>query len=129
MLRGLRTDVSREDLARATLEGVACGLVDVLDSLRSHARSTGRVMLVGGLAQSVAFRRVLAGLVELPIVASDAEQAVATGAAVQAAAVLEQVEPAVVQQRWGLGSGVVIDEAFDPGNLRERTLELRELDR
>ena len=72
-------------------------------------------MLVGGLAQSAAFRRVLAGLVDLPIVVSDAEQAVATGAAVQAAAVLEQVEPTVVQQRWGLGSGVAIDDPLDPG--------------
>ena len=97
--------MGREDLARATLEGVACGLVDALESLRSHATVDGRVMLVGGLAQSVAFRRVLAGLVDLPIVVSDAEQAVATGAAVQAAAVLEQVEPTVVQERWGLGTG------------------------
>jgi xylulokinase len=129
LLRGLRTDISREELARATLEGVACGLVDALESLRSHATVDGRVMLVGGLAQSVAFRRVLAGLVDLPIVVSDAEQAVATGAAVQAAAVLEQVEPTVVQERWGLGRGVVVTDALDPGNLRERYAELRELDR
>ncbi len=129
LLRGLRTDVSREDLARATLEGVACGLVDALDSLRSHAVVDGRVMLVGGLAQSTAFRRVLAGLIDLPIVVSDADQAVATGAAVQAAAVLEQVEPSVVQERWALGSGVTVTDPLDPGNLRQRYAELRALDR
>ncbi len=128
MLRGLRTDVSRQDLARATLEGVACGLVDALDSLRSHATVDGRVMLVGGLAQSVAFRRVLAGLVDLPIVVSDADQAVASGAAVQAAAVLEQVEPTVIQTRWGLGDGVVVADPLEAGNLRERYAELRSLD-
>ena len=129
ILRGLRTDVSREELARAAVEGVACGLVDALDSLRSQATVDGRVMLVGGLAQSAAFRRVLAGLVDVPIIVSDAEQAVATGAAVQAAAVLEQVEPTVVQERWGLGRGVPIDGPIEPGNLRERYAELRALDR
>jgi xylulokinase len=129
ILRGLRTDVSREELARATVEGVACGLVDALDSLRTQATVDGRVMLVGGLAQSAAFRRVLAGLVDVPIIVSDAEQAVATGAAVQAAAVLEQVEPTVVQERWGLGRGVVIDDPIEPADLRERYAQLRDLDR
>ena len=86
-------------------------------------------MLVGGLAQSLSFRRVLAGLIDLPLVVSDAEQAVATGAAVQAAAVLEQVEPAVVQERWGLGRGTVVADPLEPGNLRERYAELRDLDR
>ncbi len=37
-----------------------------------------------------------------------AREAVATGAAVQAAATLEQVEHATIQQRWGLGEGVPI---------------------
>jgi xylulokinase len=129
VLGGLRTDVTREDLARATLEGVACGLVDALDSLRSHAPVDGRVMLVGGLAQSTAFRRVLAGLVDVPIVVSDADQAVATGAAVQAAAVLERVEPAIVQERWGLGSGTIVTDPLEPGNLRERYAELRDRER
>ena len=58
---------------------------------------------------------------------SDAEQAVATGAAVQAAAVLEQVDAATIQQRWGLGGGTPIDEGLDPGDLRERYAELRDL--
>ena len=127
MIAGLRTDVTRERLARAAVDGVACGLVDALDALRAHAPVHGRIVLVGGLARSVAFRRVFAGLVDVPIVVSDAEQAVATGAAVQAAAVLEQVDAATIQQRWGLGGGTPIEEGLDPGDLRERYAELRDL--
>ena len=37
VLAGLRTDVTREQLARAAVDGVACGLVDALDALRAHA--------------------------------------------------------------------------------------------
>ena len=125
VISGLRTDVSREALARATFDGVACGLVDAFDSLRRHAVVDGRIVLVGGLARSVAFRRVLAGLVDVPIVVSDAEQAVATGAAVQAAAVLEQVDAATIQERWGLGGGTPIEDGLDPGDLRDRYAELR----
>ncbi len=123
---GLRTDVTREQFARAAVDGVACGLVDALDALRAHAPVDGRIMLVGGLARSSAFRRVLAGLVDRPIVVSDAEQAVATGAAVQAAAVLEGSDAATVQRRWGLGGGVAIDDGVDPGDLRSRYAELRD---
>ena len=125
VISGLRTDVSREALARAAVDGVACGLVDALDALRRHASIDGRIVLVGGLARSAAFRRVLAGLVDLPIVVSDAEQAVATGAAVQAAATLEQVDAATIQQRWGLGVGAPIDDGLEPGDLRERYAALR----
>ena len=125
VISGLRTDVSREEFARAAVDGVACGLVDALDSLRRHAVVDGRIVLVGGLARSIAFRRVLAGLVDVSIVVSDAEQAVATGAAVQAAAVLERVDAATIQDRWGLGGGTPIEDGLDPGDLRERYAALR----
>ena len=121
----VRSDVSREALARATVDGVACGLVDAFDSLRSQAVVDGRIVLVGGLARSVAFRRVLAGLVDVPMIVSDADQAVATGAAVQAAAVLEQVDAVTIQERWGLGGGTPIADGLDPGDLRDRYAALR----
>jgi xylulokinase len=126
LLDGLRSDVSREQFARAAVDGVACGLVDALDALRAHAPVTGQVVLVGGAAQSVALQRVLAGLVDVPVVVSDAEQAVATGAAVQAASVLEQIDADVVQARWGLGGGAPIADAVDSGALRERYATLRD---
>ena len=37
LLAGLRSDVSREQLARAAVEGVVCGLLDALDALGAQA--------------------------------------------------------------------------------------------
>ncbi len=126
MIEGLRSDVSREQLARAAVDGVACGLVDALDALRVHAPVAGKIVLVGGAARSAAFRRVIAGLVDVPVLVSAQEQAVATGAAVQAAATLEQVDAAIVQERWGLGAGAAVDEPLDAGDLRQRYAALRD---
>jgi len=123
---GVRSDVSREEFARAAVDGVACGLLDALDSLRRHADLDGRLVLTGGGAHSRALRAVIAGMGDMPVVVSDVDQAVATGAAVQAAAVVEGTDHRTIQQRWGLGSGTVIDHAVDPGNLRQRYAELRD---
>jgi xylulokinase len=125
---GLRSDVTREQFARGAVDGVACGLVDALDALRRHAPVTGRVILTGGGARSLAVRSVIAGLLgeELEVVVADVEQAVATGAAVQAAAAFENVDHAVIQQRWGLGSGADVTDVADPGDLRERYADVRD---
>lgn len=126
VLSGLRSDVSREAFARAAVDGVACGLLDALDALRRHATLGGRLLLTGGGAQSRALRAVIAGLVDGVVVVADVDQAVATGAAVQAAAVLEGSDHRVIQQRWGLGGGTIVDDAVDSGDLRERYAELRD---
>ncbi len=54
VVAGLRTDVSREQFARAAFEGVVCGLLDGLDALTSAGVPTedGRLLLVGGGARS-----------------------------------------------------------------------------
>lgn len=124
-LGGLRTDVTRAQFARAAIDGVACGLLDGLDALRRLTDLDGRLVLVGGGARSRAMQRVVAGLAGMPVVVSDADEAVATGAAVQAAAVLEQVDHVVIQGRWGLGAGVPVD-AVDGSGVRERYAALRD---
>jgi hypothetical protein len=43
--------------------------------------------------------------------------------------VLEQVEPMAVQERWGLGSGTIVSDPLESGNLRARYAELRDLER
>lgn len=122
---GLQTDVSREQFARAAVDGVACGLLDGLDALRAQTSIGGRLLLVGGGAQSVAMQRVVAGLAGMPVVVSDTVEAVATGAAVQAAAVLEQVDHSVIQERWGLGAGSAV-EGVESAQVRERYAALRD---
>jgi xylulokinase len=110
LLSGLRSGVSREQLARAAFEGVACGLVDALDALRALVpRRAGRVLLVGGGARSAAYRQIIADLIGQEITVADADEAVATGAAVQAAAVLEQRPPAEIAAQWELGGGRLVE--------------------
>ena len=125
-LSGLRSDVTRADLARAAIDGVACGLLDGFDALVHHAPVSGRVLLVGGGARSRALQRVLAGMLDRPVTVVDVAEAVATGAAVQAAMVAEGAEPAAVQRRWGLGNGAPVTDAVDPGDVRDRYAELRD---
>jgi len=126
VLGGLRSDVTREQFARAAVNGVACGLLDALDALRGHCDVGGSITLVGGGARSRALRAVIAGMVDVPVVVSEADEAVATGAAVQAAAVLGGSDHATVQQRWSLGANAGAIDGVDSGDLRERYAALRD---
>ncbi|MEO6125138.1 MAG: xylulokinase [Ilumatobacteraceae bacterium] len=114
-LSGLRSDVSREQLARASIEGVVCSLLDGLDALAEHTVAPKRVVLVGGGARSVAYRQVFAELCDVPIVVADLDQAVATGACVQAASALDQVPAADVIVRWGLGATTAVETTGSAG--------------
>jgi len=109
VLTGIRSDVGREQLARAAVEGVICGLLDGLDALSAFAPADGRLILVGGGARSRAYRQVLADLSGRAVLVPHGEEQVATGACVQAAAVASGVEPADVADRWKLGDGDVIE--------------------
>jgi xylulokinase len=125
LLAGLRSDVSREQLARAAVEGVVCGLLDALDALGAQT-SLDEVLLVGGGARSAAFRHVVAELCELPVATADADEAVAAGACVQAAAVALGCSHREVADRWHLGLSTALP--LSSGNapfVRARYAELR----
>jgi xylulokinase len=118
-LHGLRAGTTREQLARAAVEGVACGLLEGLDHLgaalaRAGAplASNGRLLLVGGGARSPAYRRALADLAAREVVVPEGGEHVATGACVQAAAALLGRAPGDVARAWGLGGGAPV--APDP---------------
>jgi len=102
-LSGLRSDVGREQLARAAVEGVVSGLLEALDALRAHA-VVDSIVLTGGGARSRAYREVVSSLCDLPVAVAAADEAVATGACVQAAAALAGGPPDEVAARWGLSS-------------------------
>jgi xylulokinase len=109
-LAGLRSDVTREQLARAAVEGVACGLLDGLAALTAAGVPTGgRVLLAGGGARSAAYRRVLADLLQRPVTVVDEPEQVALGACVQAAAVLGGCAPTEVAGEWGAGAGTELE--------------------
>jgi xylulokinase len=109
VLAGIRSDATREDLARAAVEGVVCGLLDGLDALSRHAPTDRRLVLIGGGARSRAYRRVLADLSGRPVEVPEVSEQVALGACVQAAAVATVSEPADVVAQWRLGAGAVVD--------------------
>ena len=114
VLAGLRTDVERADLARAAVEGVVCGLLDGLDALAAWAPTGGRLYVVGGGARSAAYRRMLSDLTGREVIVPEADEQVAAGACVQAAAVLTGAEPGDVAEGWQLGSGVAVEPTLDP---------------
>ena len=125
LMAGLRSDVSREQIARAAVEGVVCGLLDALDAL-GDATPLSAVRLVGGGARSAAYRRVVAELCDLPVSLADADEAVATGACVQAAAIALDVAHSAVAERWSLGVGTALGEPVgDTAGVRARYAELR----
>ena len=109
VLSGIRSDVGREQLARAAVEGVVCGLLDGLDALAAFAPADGRLILVGGGARSRAYRQVLADLSGRAVLVPRAEEQVATGACVQAAAVASGADPNEVADRWRLSDGDVVE--------------------
>ena len=111
VITGLRRDASRPQLARAAFEGVVCGLLDGLDALREAGVDTdhGRLLVVGGGARSRAYPQVVADLAGREITLPDGDEHVATGACVQAAAVLHGSAPEDVAAGWGLGAGVELE--------------------
>jgi len=91
-LAGLRSDTTPDQVARAAVEGVVCGLLDGLDALMAagvdvHAR---RLIVTGGGARSRAYPQVLADLSGRPVAVAGGAEYVARGACVQAAAVLHE---------------------------------------
>jgi len=108
---GLRNDTTREDLALAAHDGVLRSLLAGLDALRTAGvAADGRVHLVGGGARSPAYRQRLADLLGEAIVVPDEGEAVAGGAAVQAAAVVggDSSDVDALAGAWELGHGLVV---------------------
>jgi xylulokinase len=110
-------------LARATVEGVLCGLADGLDALAAHGARIERIVLVGGGARSRAVRQIAPTVLGHPVIAPAPGEYVADGAARQAAWTLTgQAAPPV----WVSGDTETI-EAHPVPSIRERYAEVREL--
>ena len=79
---------TRENFARAVIEGTLASQVEMLDALRACDVRPGRVLLIGGAAQSPAVQEVLTQMIDLPVFVPAFEEYVAKGAAMQAASTL-----------------------------------------
>lgn len=134
MLSGLRPTTSRGQLARAGFEGVVHAMLDGLEALtNAGVAASGRLLLVGGGAKSDAYRQILADLSQREITIPYEDEVVATGAAVQAAALSSGQSLEDVARIWELGAGDVVSPSADStpeqvGELRANYAGLRDGD-
>ncbi|MBX3092272.1 MAG: xylulose kinase, partial [Cryobacterium sp.] len=84
---------TRENLARAAIEGMLCGLADGLDALRANGVDARRILLIGGAAQNPAVQAIAAQVFDIPVAVPAPGEYVARGAAVQAAWALTGTRP------------------------------------
>lgn len=130
LLAGLRTDATPERVARAAFEGVVCGLLDGLDALAAAGVPLRgeAIHLVGGGARSRAYQQLVADLSGVPVVVPGGDGHVATGACVQAAAVLHGTRPDAVAAGWGLGAGDTVepDAAAPSADVRAAYAKIRD---
>jgi len=96
---------TRENLARAAVEGMLCGLADALDAVRATGVEPRHLLLIGGAAQNAAVQEVAAQVFDLPVRIPAPGEYVARGAAIQAAWVLTGSRPS-----WALNAA---DRAAD----------------
>lgn len=84
---------TRENFARAAIEGMLCALADGLDAIRVHDVSANRLLLIGGAAQNPAVQAIAAQVFDAPVEVPQPGEYVAMGAAAQAAWVLTGARP------------------------------------
>lgn len=88
-VHGLRLETSTpEHLARATIEGLLCGLADGLDALVEQGMTVRRILLIGGGAASEAVQTLAPAILGHPVAVPEPGEYVADGAARQAAWIL-----------------------------------------
>ncbi|GAB3747475.1 xylulokinase [Nocardiopsis nanhaiensis] len=124
-LHGLRRDNMRpENVARAAVEGMLCGLADGLATLAEQGVPVERVLLVGGGARSAAVRAIAPIVLGAPVVVPPVAEYVAIGAARQAAWTLAGTPD---PPAWTLGTPEEEStHATDVGTrVRERYAEIR----
>lgn len=110
-LHGLRRhSMTPENVARAAVEGMLCGLADGIDALRAQGVAVRRILLIGGGARSAAVRAIAPTVLGAPVTVPAYGEYVALGAAMQAAWALAGT---AAPSRWDTTVAATIDVA-DP---------------
>jgi len=84
---------TRENLARAAIEGMLAALADGLAALTAQGVEARRILLIGGAAQNPAVQQIAAEVFGLPVDVPEPGEYVAAGAARQAAWALTGTRP------------------------------------
>lgn len=103
------SSTTRPNLARASIEGMLCGLAAGLDAVRELGVTVNRLLLIGGSAQNPAVSAIAAQVFNAPIIVPEPGEYVAAGAAVQASWALTGQRP---QWKVALASSTAAD--FQP---------------
>ena len=127
-VHGLRLQTATPaHLARATVEGLLCGLADGLDALAAQGARIERVLLVGGGARSRAVQQIAPAVLGHPVLVPPPGEYVANGAAKQAAWVLaRQADSSAQPPAWPLEGTQTFEAEATPG-VRARYAEVRDL--
>ncbi len=105
---------TRENLARAAIEGMLCGLADGLDAIVRLGLHPRRLLLVGGAARSRAVPAIAAQVLGLPVVVPEPGEYVARGAARQAAGLLADLELSGTSPEWPLAVHASVEHPSQP---------------
>lgn len=115
------SNATPQNLARAAVEGMLCGLADGLDAIRDAGLSVQRMLLIGGGAQSEAVRQIAPAILGMPVGVPEPGEYVADGAARQAAWLLAGGDE---PPTWSSGTLKVYEADLQPA-VRERYAEVR----
>ncbi|MFM6850187.1 MAG: xylulokinase [Terrabacter sp.] len=120
------TSMTRENLARAAVEGLLCLMADGMEAVRGQGVPVDRVTLVGGGARSRAVRELAPAILGVPVDVPSPGEYVADGAARQAAWVLSgsQEPPA-----WSPGEVATYESEPTPAVLERYRDAAREVAR
>lgn len=122
VFRGVTTATTREDLARAVVEGVLGSMADAIRAVEEATGvTTGRVLLVGGAAKSRALQEIAPQIFGVDVAVPQPREYVALGAARQAAWALTGELPA-----WKPAGTKTLTGEYDAATA-ERYAALRDL--
>ena len=116
------TSLTRENLARAAVEGVLCSLADGIGNLAACGITPERVVLIGGAARSPAVRSIAPAVFGVPVTVPEPAEYVALGAARQAAWALSA---AAGPPDWPAPAAATFTAAPSP-EIRDRYATLRD---
>lgn len=126
---GLRHDTTPGQILRAAYEGAAASLLTAVDEVLAaggeNARSDAPLILIGGGARGRAWRTTVRRLAGRPVLVPDAQEAVALGAAAQAAALLTGEPADAVARRWNTRRGTLYDPLSADQGVLERIAAVR----
>jgi xylulokinase len=111
-----------QNLARAAIEGMLCGLADGLDAIKAAGVPVSRVLLIGGGARSEAVRQIAPAVFGVAVDVPPAGEYVADGAARQAAWLLSGGDS---PPAWKFGQTERYEAEPDPA-IRERYAAVRD---